>query len=294
METYNVAAIAEGAGNLMVAASQARSIPVVRETGAHIAAETVESITAQLRPRNIHLSVSDATVGAQIEDALVRPIGTLILKTLERIKEALKNGKFPVRLHAKLSRLEELISKDKFNGAVVAAMFDEAAFDLMDELESPIFLRIDSDRRQYFEKSELGFGQPVVDAFPDAARDVAAACRCYALDEWTATVFHCMRVLEHGLKWMAGRFNVPFETDSWHKVIRAIEDEIHVLRNKNGLTQMDRDDITFYSDAAAQFRYFKDAWRNHVSHAREHYDEREAIKVLSHVGEFMQHLSDRA
>jgi hypothetical protein len=27
--------------------------------------------------------------------------------------------------------------------------------------------------------------------------------------------------------------------------------------------------LKFYSQAAVQFRYFKDAWRNHVAHLRE-------------------------
>jgi hypothetical protein len=40
--------------------------------------------------------------------------------------------------------------------------------------------------------------------------------------------------------------------------------------------------------AAAEFRYFKDAWRNHVMHDRnDSYDEPEALRVLEHVTRFM-------
>jgi len=131
-------------------------------------------------------------------------------------------------------------------------------------------------------------------AFPEAVKDIDAANRCYALDEWTACVFHSMRVLEHGLRLTAKRFNVDFAVDSWHKVIKGIEDAIAALRNKQGLTEEDRKEISYYSDAASQFRYFKDSWRNHVSHGREHYDERDAEKVLTHVREFMQHLAKGA
>ena len=100
-----------------------------------------------------------------------------------------------------------------------------------------------------------------------------------------------MRVLEQGLRQMAQRFNVPFRQDSWHKVLQGIEDGIEALRNKGSLTDKDRSEITFYSEAAAQVRYFKDAWRNHVAHAREHYDEREADSVYTHVRDFMQHMA---
>ena len=50
--------------------------------------------------------------------------------------------------------------------------------------------------------------------------------------------------------------------------------------------------LKFYSSAAIQFRYFKDAWRNHVSHGRDTYDEREAYSIWNHVKEFMQTLAN--
>jgi hypothetical protein len=85
-----------------------------------------------------------------------------------------------------------------------------------------------------------------------------------------------------------------FQTDSWHKVLKGIEEALAGLRNKPGLTDKDRAEITHYSEAATQFRHFKDAWRNHVSHARASYDEREAWSVLVHVRKFMQHLAANA
>jgi hypothetical protein len=99
-----------------------------------------------------------------------------------------------------------------------------------------------------------------------------------------------MRVLEHGLRALAQRFGVPFANDSWHKVIEGVEKGIESLRNKPSLTERDRVAITVYSETATQFRYFKDAWRNHVAHAREHYDERDAERVFDHVRDFMRQM----
>lgn len=162
---------------------------------------------------------------------------------------------------------------------------------IMDDLSQHLFFSIGETNRELYEQSEPPFGKAVADKFPDASKDIECACRCVALHEWTASMFHLMRVLEHGLRFMATRFAVPFATDSWHKVLKGIEDEIAALRNKQSQTQKDRDEITFYSDAASQFRHFKDAWRNHVAHARVNYDEKDATKVLAHVREFMQHLT---
>jgi hypothetical protein len=49
--------------------------------------------------------------------------------------------------------------------------------------------------------------------------------------------------------------------------------------------------LTFYSEAAKEFVYFKEAWRNHAMHGRASYDENDARKVMTHVREFMTVLS---
>ena len=49
-----------------------------------------------------------------------------------------------------------------------------------------------------------------------------------------------------------------------------------------------RDSILFRSGC---FRHFKDAWRNHVSRSKEHYDERDAERVYGQVRDFMQKIA---
>jgi hypothetical protein len=43
--------------------------------------------------------------------------------------------------------------------------------------------------------------------------------------------------------------------------------------------------------AAKDFFYFKDGWRNYVSHGGDPYDEHQARSVLDHVRSFMSHLA---
>ena len=45
-----------------------------------------------------------------------------------------------------------------------------------------------------------------------------------------------------------------------------------------------------YSEAAEQFTFVKDAWRNHVAHSRETYDLEQALSIMRHTGEFMNDL----
>jgi hypothetical protein len=53
------------------------------------------------------------------------------------------------------------------------------------------------------------------------------------------------------------------------------------------------EELAFLSGAAAQFRYFKEAWRNHVAHSRATYDDIEALRIMSHVHQFMDELAVR-
>jgi hypothetical protein len=107
-----------------------------------------------------------------------------------------------------------------------------------------------------------------------------------------------MRVLERGLGWLAGRINAgpspltlstPVECEEWGSIIRNIQARIdEELNANNPRTPQRNQDLACYGMAAAEFRYFKDAWRNHVMHDRnDSYDEPEALRVLEHVTRFM-------
>jgi hypothetical protein len=105
-----------------------------------------------------------------------------------------------------------------------------------------------------------------------------------------------MRILEHGLRDLAARLLPPssssVELENWKTVIDRIE---RAIRDMEALPRgaEKTSDLQHYSEVAAQFRYFKDAWRNHVSHAGGTYDEASAISVLEHVRAFMRHLTLR-
>lgn len=284
MKQLDVSKLLLGAVNVAIASAQARSSGIA----SGIAESVAETIRAQLEKHNVH--VSTGNVERQAEDALRETIRKTVEATLTSAEAQLAVGALSPRFADKIGRVKEALTDDACDLRVVSALLLEVTYDVIDEVRAPMFLRIEADSRPFYEQ-ESPFGAPVEAAFPEAVKDIGAASRCYALDEWTACVFHSMRVLEHGLRLIATRFNVDFAVDSWHKVIKGIEDGIAALRNKQGLTEQDRKGIAYYSDAASQFRYFKDAWRNHVSHGREHYDERDAEKVLTHVREFMQHLA---
>jgi hypothetical protein len=134
------------------------------------------------------------------------------------------------------------------------------------------------------------FPDSVTDAFPSTADEIKEACNCYALDRPTACVFHSMRILEYGLCALANDVGLEFDKQQWHTIIVKIESVIKELRNlPQGKEKDER--LQFLSEAAKEFMYFKDGWRNHVTHRRIIYDPPQAVSILSHTKAFMEHIS---
>jgi hypothetical protein len=133
----------------------------------------------------------------------------------------------------------------------------------------------------------------VLSAFPSTDREIFSAVDCFALGHNTASVFHCMRILERGLGALAIELGLSFDIQQWNTIIEKIEAKIAELRKTlpRGIEKNER--LQFLSEAAKEFFYFKDGWRNYVSHNRGDYDEHQSRSVLEHVKTFMSRLAER-
>jgi hypothetical protein len=138
----------------------------------------------------------------------------------------------------------------------------------------------------------------VVKAFPNVERDAFSATDCYALGHDTASVFHSMRVAEHGLRAIAREREIklkndkPIEWATWMDIIKELDNQISLIVNKRA-GQVRDEAQEFYSGLRADLNGFKDEYRNSVSHVRKEYDEFEALRALTKVREFMERLSAR-
>jgi hypothetical protein len=165
---------------------------------------------------------------------------------------------------------------------------------LQKELEEKNFIYIPKNKTGYFYKLKP-FGEKIPAAFPAAVKDIAEAANCFALDRWNACVFHCMCVLECGLRVFAKKFGVKADHRNWENVINDIEKQKNISFSNipGGLTPELKADLQFYSDAIKEFSYFKDAWRNYAIHGHEKYDESDALRILNHVKDFMEVISQK-
>jgi hypothetical protein len=166
------------------------------------------------------------------------------------------------------------------------------------ELNKHKFAYVRSPNNQYLEQEHL-FGSEVHSKFKSARQDIKEAGNCFAMELYTAAVFHLMRVSEHGLRMIAKRVGatiiakgtrIPIEYGDWQKVIDAINARIATIRTlPHGPKRQAR--LSFYSDAAQHCLFMKDIYRNDISHTRKPYDQHEATGAMQRVHDFMQFLT---
>lgn len=157
---------------------------------------------------------------------------------------------------------------------------------LQKDLESVKFFYVEKAKTEEYEKMvpEQGdaLSQLFGDPWPIAAAQLDHARRCYIADEFTASVFHSMRAAEKVLSTVAQSLSVEFRRENWQKVIEKIESAA------KDLDQLPKGDDreqkqAFYGEIAMQLRCIKNAWRNHVMHARKDYNEEQARAIWWHV-----------
>jgi hypothetical protein len=139
----------------------------------------------------------------------------------------------------------------------------------------------------------------IIRSFPSVKLEAHCAVDLYALNHNAASVFHSMRVAEHGLRAIAKERQVqlpkkkPVEWATWQDIIKAITAEAEcIAKTKAAGAAKDRA-LEFYSGALADLNSFKDEYRNLVMHVRSEYDEVQSLRAMQRVHAFMERISNR-
>lgn len=154
-----------------------------------------------------------------------------------------------------------------------------------DELEARPMFVMQPGSAELLDQTEPPFGMVVLDAFPSSEIDIGEAARCLAMRRHTACVMHLMRALETPLQVLAERCGVAANAN-WNTLLNQIEAEIRQRREKH-----DPVAEQWMAEAATQFRFIKNAWRNHAMHARATYDDAQAREIYNSVGGFLRQMA---
>lgn len=168
-----------------------------------------------------------------------------------------------------------------------------------DDMNFRYFYRYPTDKVQALLKKDFDW-QKTIAAFPSVKAEIDDAVDCYAQEHYTASVFHLMRIAEHGLRAFAQEREIilpkgkPIEWGTWQEIISQIDTSINgqggIAKTKQAGPVKD-EALAFYNGALAHFYAFKDQYRNAVMHVRERYEEWQAQIALNHVRDFMNGLS---
>lgn len=160
-----------------------------------------------------------------------------------------------------------------------------------------LFLFVPKPEANYYDQQAL-FGKDVAETFPQANKEITQAGNCYSIQAYTAAIFHSMRAVEHGARAMVAELRIvsklkkkAIELCDWGELIKALEDKVLDLGSKKSKSAKAMKTYEYYSQAVAQFRHFRGAWRNSVSHLRKTYQPGEAKDVMDNTRQFMQHLA---
>lgn len=164
---------------------------------------------------------------------------------------------------------------------------------VLNELDSFLYVYISPDKANFWESDDI-LSQKTKDAFSGSvSTELRLAGTAYACDLGTASVFHSMRAAEVGIRMIATDLGVSLNGDEQLKVaIDGIQaaarklDEVKRHPNKSS-------DSQFYSELAIDAGLMKDAWRNHVSHAKASYTGNQAKTILDAACRFFEKLSER-
>jgi hypothetical protein len=135
----------------------------------------------------------------------------------------------------------------------------------------------------------------------------SGAENCIAIDSGTAAVFHLMRAVEWSLRALCADLGVVRVRRSykhkqkytaiawaqWERMLEAIHKRIDKKVDKLGPGKRKQELQEFYYPLMQDYKGFKDAFRNHVTHGRATYSQKAASDICDHVGRFMNALAPK-
>lgn len=294
MKSFDTASVAAALAVAAECAGRATLVGVTDSTSR----EVLRQVEERCKRQGVKVQINiDGHLGSGIAK-LVHP---QLIDALEQIERILRDSPLHRRFAERAADIRKSLQEspeDKFNADVINARVTDLTRDLLADLSEPRFLYIPPEKRALFDQAEPPFGALVADKFDSSARDVAAAARCAALDEWTACVGHLMRALENPLQVFADRLGVKFpaptDLENWKNIVDQMVSKINseVKRLEGTPKSHERNaELQLLGEIALDFRHFKNAWRNNVAHGREWYDEQTGSRTYEAVKHFMQKMA---
>lgn len=184
---------------------------------------------------------------------------------------------------------------EKWPVEVLRSRTKELHATIIDEMESHLFFWVPEDRAGFYGKTgRCLLGDECVDRFAksDIANEAEQAAKCFAFGQYTACVFHLMRICEAGVRALALAIGYQWEASpNWGKFFKQYDAQLATNPSKYvgpWLTHAE-----FLESAGGHLRAVKDAWRNDTMHLDKSYDVDQAKHLLAVVPAFMRQIATK-
>jgi hypothetical protein len=198
----------------------------------------------------------------------------------------------------RLWRFENRLMSGVCTNSIIMAELQEIHNLISYEMDDNYLAFIPKNKTVYFEKDgdSALFGPDVYEAFESARKEIKSAGNCLAADEYSAAVFHLLRIVEIGLRDLARELHIkkvkqstPLDYAQWKEVVNEIaiilEKKLPAAKGPKKTAA-----LQFKHDTLADFKSF-DVIRNEIMHCRWSCNEQEALGLFVRVREFMQRLA---
>jgi hypothetical protein len=216
----------------------------------------------------------------QIEEPLHKELDTW-LKTAFDESELLE-------LHyGVMKAIERTQSKlNQGSAAAISKALEKAIQVIFDNLHGIMFLHIMPGSVHYYNEKQL-FGPEVAGKFPQiVSDDIEEAGKCFALNRYTACVFHLMRVMESGVQKLGDKLSVSLANEKcWDTILKDSRTKINAQYPKS------HPENVRWKNLLAKLETVKDAWRNPTMHPKATYTKQHAEEVWFAVKIFMRELA---
>jgi hypothetical protein len=197
------------------------------------------------------------------------------------------------RLRSRIDNADMSLNHGELNAALVDT---ESRF--MDHLSDIKLFVMGQQEAGLLEPSDnlLGFSGVPVDgfssAFPNASFEIEEAAKCIAFERYTASVFHCMRAMEFGIKAIAKFLDIPDPAKpvekNWGVILKTINDAMDSKYPKNA--RLPKTTGATLELLYANLDAIKNPWRNATMHVENVYAPHEALHIARCVGMFLLEL----
>lgn len=205
--------------------------------------------------------------------------GTEISQPLTYIKLQLIHLNLDARYF--ISKAQELVTHPKTHCSLIAHYLEEAQRSIDYQIKTDWVYFYGGQTPNISDADERW--SAVLKSFPSTRFEVQSALDCFALGHFTASVFHFMRLAEHGLRALAKELEVTLSKDrplshaNWNDIIGHCDKRVKEIGHSAPPGDAKDAALSFYATALAHIHALKNKYRNSVMHSMREFDIDDAV-----------------